>query len=236
MAETRILAIDQSTSGTKAILFDVQGKVVHRCTESHEQFYPRPAWVEHDPEEIWEKTKLAIRNVLSQSKTRTSDIAAVAVTNQRETVAAWDRRSGKPEYNAVVWQCQRGAEACRALKDRGLDDVVKARNAAVAAQGPAQIGAAEGALLARWEQKAGVLYAATGCRDCGGSGYAGRLGLFEVLEMDGGLEELATRGVRESELRERALAGGLRPLIADGLAKAVAGLTTLEEVERSVAF
>jgi general secretion pathway protein E len=97
-------------------------------------------------------------------------------------------------------------------------------------------GAAEGALLARWQQKAGALYTATGCGDCGGSGYAGRLGLFEVLEMDGGLEELATRGVRESELRERALAGGLRPLIADGIAKCVAGLTTLEEVERSVAF
>lgn len=127
MAETKILAIDQSTSGTKAIIFDNQGKVVHRCTESHQQFYPQPDWVEHDPEEIWEKTKIAIRNVLSESKTMLSDIVAVAITNQRETVAAWDKKSGKPVYNAIVWQCQRGAEACRTFKEQGLDDMVKAK-------------------------------------------------------------------------------------------------------------
>jgi len=127
MTKIKILAIDQSTSGTKAVIFDNQGKVVHRCTESHEQFYPQPDWVEHDPEEIWEKTKLAIRNVLSESKTMLSDIAAVAITNQRETVAAWDKKSGKPVYNAIVWQCQRGAEACKEFKELGLDDMVKAK-------------------------------------------------------------------------------------------------------------
>jgi glycerol kinase len=125
MAEPRILAIDQSTSGTKAILFDPRGRVVHRCTETHEQFYPQPDWVEHDPEEIWEKTRCAIRNVLSGSNVRPSDIAAVAITNQRETVVAWEKATGKPVYNAVVWQCQRGAEACRVLRERGFGDVVK---------------------------------------------------------------------------------------------------------------
>ena len=92
MEKTKILAIDQSTSGTKAIIFDNKGKVVHRCTENHEQFYPQPDWVEHDPEEIYEKTMLAIKNVLSESKTDLSDIAAVAITNQRETVAVWDKK------------------------------------------------------------------------------------------------------------------------------------------------
>ena len=127
MAETRILAIDQSTSGTKAIIFDKQGKVIHRCTESHGQFYPQSDWVEHNPEEIWEKTKLAIRNVLSESKTLLSDIVAVAITNQRETVAVWDKKSGKPVYNAIVWQCQRGAEACKLFKEQGYDDIVTAK-------------------------------------------------------------------------------------------------------------
>ena len=125
MAKTKILAIDQSTSGTKAIIFDDQGKVVHRCTENHAQFYPQPDWVEHDPEEIFEKTKLAIKNVFQESKTDISEIAAVAITNQRETVAVWDKKSGKPVYNAVVWQCQRGADTCKALKEQGYNQMVE---------------------------------------------------------------------------------------------------------------
>ena len=96
-------------------------------------------------------------------------------------------------------------------------------------------GAAERALLAKWRQKPGTLWAAAGCKECGGSGYRGRLGLFELLEMDAGLEELAVRGGREAELRSHAVERGLRPLVADGLGKCVAGLTTVEEVERAVA-
>jgi len=127
MAKTKILAIDQSTSGTKAIIFDNKGKVVHRCTENHEQFYPQPDWVEHDPEEIYEKTMLAIKNVLSESKTDLADIAAVAITNQRETVAVWDKKTGKPVYNAIVWQCQRGAKACKELQEQGYGEMVEAK-------------------------------------------------------------------------------------------------------------
>ncbi|MBN2090323.1 glycerol kinase GlpK [candidate division KSB1 bacterium] len=125
MAETKILAIDQSTRGTKAIIFDAQGKVVHRCTENHEQYYPQPDWVEHDLEEIFEKTKLAIKNVLQESKIDLSEIAAVAISNQRETVAVWDKKSGKPVYNAVVWQCQRGADICNKLKEQGYNQMVE---------------------------------------------------------------------------------------------------------------
>ena len=127
MANTKILAIDQSTSGTKAIIFDNQGKLVHRCTENHEQYYPKPGWVEHDPEEIFEKTKLAIKNVLQESNTNLSDIKALAITNQRETVAIWDKKSGKPVYNAIVWQCQRGAAACKVLKEQGYGEMVESK-------------------------------------------------------------------------------------------------------------
>lgn len=125
--DKKILAIDQSTSGTKAIVFDKRGKVVHRCTENHEQFYPQPDWVEHDPVEIYEKTKLAIKTVLAESNTDLSEIAAVAITNQRETVAVWDKTTGKPIYNAIVWQCQRGAAACKQLKEAGYEEMVEAK-------------------------------------------------------------------------------------------------------------
>ncbi|MBN1482877.1 glycerol kinase GlpK [candidate division KSB1 bacterium] len=127
MSEVKILTIDQSTSGTKAIIFDDEGKVVHRCTENHQQFYPQPDWVEHDPEEIFEKTKIAIKNVLRESKTDFSEIAAVAISNQRETVAIWDRKSGKPVYNAIVWQCQRGAATCKVLKEQGYSEMVESK-------------------------------------------------------------------------------------------------------------
>ena len=123
----KILTIDQSTSGTKAIIFDEQGRVVHRCTENHTQFYPQSDWVEHDPEEIYQKTKLAVKNVLRASKTALSEIAAVAVTNQRETVVVWEKKSGKQVYNAIVWQCQRGADACKALKAAGYGEMVQAK-------------------------------------------------------------------------------------------------------------
>jgi hypothetical protein len=125
MTATKILAIDQSTSGTKAIIFNNLGKVVHRCTENHLQYYPQSDWVEHDPAEIFEKIKLAIKNVLRESQTNLTEIAAVAITNQRETIAVWDKKSGKPVYNAIVWQCQRGAETCRMLKEQGYSENVK---------------------------------------------------------------------------------------------------------------
>lgn len=127
MAGTKILAIDQSTSGTKAVIFNDHGKVVHRCTENHQQYYPQPDWVEHDPEEIFAKTKLAIKNVLRESKTDLSEIAAVAITNQRETVVVWEKTSGTPVYNAIVWQCQRGAATCKLLKAQGYSEMVQSK-------------------------------------------------------------------------------------------------------------
>jgi glycerol kinase len=127
MSEKFILSIDQSTSGTKAVIFDKNGHLVHRCTEDHEQYYPQPDWVEHDPEEIYEKTLLAVKNVLSQSGINHSNIAALAITVQRETVVIWNRKTSKPVYNAVVWQCQRGAEACKILKEKGYSEMVESK-------------------------------------------------------------------------------------------------------------
>jgi glycerol kinase len=119
------LSIDQSTSATKAILFNENGNVVHRENENHQQFYPKPGWVEHDPEEIFNNTLHVIKKVLENSNIPQSDILGIAITNQRETVIVWDKRTGKPVYNAVVWQCNRGAAKCEELKKRGLDNTIR---------------------------------------------------------------------------------------------------------------
>jgi glycerol kinase len=101
-----ILAIDQSTTTTKAIIFDRTAQVVGRCDVNHRQIYPKPGWVEHDPVEIWHNLVKAARMVLEQTCISTDDIALVAVTNQRETTMMWTK-DGKPVYNAIVWQCAR---------------------------------------------------------------------------------------------------------------------------------
>jgi glycerol kinase len=131
MGDQLILAIDQSTSGTKALLFNRSGGLVYRTDESHKQFYPRSGWVEHDPEEIFQKTVLAIQRLLKETGTADPDISALAITNQRETALIWDRQTGKPVYNAIVWQCQRGQQTCRELKERGCEATVRAKTGLV---------------------------------------------------------------------------------------------------------
>lgn len=116
-----ILAIDQSTSGTKTILFDNKGIPVHRVTIEHRQFYPKPGWVEHDPQEIYDNTLKAVERVLFEIGASQNQIAAIAITNQRETVAVWDKTTGKPVYNAVVWQCGRAGEICNGIKEAGYE-------------------------------------------------------------------------------------------------------------------
>ena len=115
MAEKYILAIDQSTSGTKAILFTRDCTVHHRVTIAHTQHYPKSEWVEHDPEEINQNIKMAISKVMQEGDASWSEIASIAVTNQRETGMVWDSATGKPVYNAVVWQCPRAKEQCDLL-------------------------------------------------------------------------------------------------------------------------
>jgi glycerol kinase len=130
-ADPLVLAVDQSTSATKAILFDQGGCLVGRTTEEHRQFYPQPGWVEHDPVEIFEKTLLAIRRLLEETGVKSEQLAAFAITNQRETALIWDRDTGQPVYNAIVWQCQRGASTCLQIKSRGYEDTVRSKTGLV---------------------------------------------------------------------------------------------------------
>lgn len=122
-----IIAIDQSTSATKAILFDEQCRLIGRKNVDHKQYYPQAGWVEHDAEEIYCNAVEAIREVM---KTCTDPEASfsLAITNQRETVVVWNRITGKPVYHAVVWQCQRGAAICEELKEKGYTDFIQERS------------------------------------------------------------------------------------------------------------
>lgn len=122
--EKYILAIDQSTTGTKAVLFDSKLNFIKRATEYHTQYYPKPGWVEHDPKEILKKTLLACKNLLKEINPQ--HITAISITNQRETIVMWDKQ-GEPLYNAIVWQCQRGKGMCERLKEQGYEKIIKER-------------------------------------------------------------------------------------------------------------
>ncbi|MEI8049400.1 MAG: glycerol kinase GlpK [Bacteroidota bacterium] len=118
------LAIDQSTSATKVLLFDENATLVARASVDHKQYYPQPGWVEHNPVEILENTYKAAQQVLTESGVNRADVTSIAVTNQRETVVVWDKRTGKPVYNAVVWQCNRGTQICEELIAQGHEPTV----------------------------------------------------------------------------------------------------------------
>jgi len=120
-----ILAIDQSTSATKAILFDANGKVLDKTSREHRQIYPQPGWVEHDAEEIWQNVLAVIREIAKRNSRKIARLAGLSITNQRETALVFDRSTGKPLHNAIVWQCRRGDAICRRLRAQGHDDFVR---------------------------------------------------------------------------------------------------------------
>jgi glycerol kinase len=122
---TVVAAVDQGTTGTRCILFDVQGRPVASAYREHRQIFPHPGWVEHDPGEIWTRTQEVVAEAVRAAPR--AGVVAVGVTNQRETVVAWDARSGAPVYNAIVWQDTRTEPDCRALIDAGWDDDVRGR-------------------------------------------------------------------------------------------------------------
>ncbi|MGM3305055.1 FGGY family carbohydrate kinase [Anabaena sp. WFMT] len=99
-----VAAIDQGTTSTRFIIFDKQGKIVGYAQKEHQQIYPQPGWVEHDPKEIWSCTQTVIKDALEQSNITVAEITAVGITNQRETIVVWDKKTGEPYYNAIVWQ------------------------------------------------------------------------------------------------------------------------------------
>lgn len=112
-----ILALDQSTSATKAVLFDPRGKVLDKASRNHRQIYPQPGWVEHDAEEIWKNVIAVVGEIAKRNKL--NKLAALSITNQRETVLVFDRKTGKPLHNALVWQDRRGDAICGALTKQG---------------------------------------------------------------------------------------------------------------------
>jgi glycerol kinase len=130
-----ILTVDQSTSTTKAILFDTDGQLLHRVNKDHTQYYPQPGWVEHDPLEIWRNTLLAIDGVLRAAGVGRDAVAeqikVLALTNQRETVLIWDRASGEPVCPAITWQCRRAADICKAIEATGQAEDVRRRTGLV---------------------------------------------------------------------------------------------------------
>lgn len=117
-----VLAVDQGTTSTRSMIFDHEGKVVSVDQMEHEQIYPKPGWVEHNPMEIWERTQDVIKKSMAKANATAGDIAAVGVTNQRETALVWEKSTGKPVYNAIVWQDTRTDKICNELaKDGGQD-------------------------------------------------------------------------------------------------------------------
>ncbi|NBB78791.1 MAG: glycerol kinase GlpK [Verrucomicrobia bacterium] len=119
-----ILAFDQGTTSSRAIVMDHSGKIVAAAQKEFQQIYPKPGWVEHDPMEIWSSQSATANEALSRANLATDQIAAVGVTNQRETTIIWDKKTGRPVYNAIVWQDRRTADYCRQLMNDGIEAMV----------------------------------------------------------------------------------------------------------------
>ena len=123
--ETYIAALDQGTTTSRAILFNSRGEIVSKAQYPFRQIFPQPGWVEHDPMEIWATTVRALSEAVDAAHIDPKAIAGVGITNQRETAILWDRRTGQPVYNAIVWQCRRTADICDKLIKDGYSDYIK---------------------------------------------------------------------------------------------------------------
>lgn len=124
MDKKYVIALDQGTTSCRAIIFSKDGKVVGKKAKEFKQIYPRPGWVEHDPEEIWQCQLSVLRDVIQETGVSAEEISSIGITNQRETVVVWDRHTGKPIYNAIVWQCRRTAPLCDELKQNGMEEII----------------------------------------------------------------------------------------------------------------
>lgn len=119
-----ILSLDQGTTSSRSIIFNIHGHPIATAQKEFTQIYPKPGWVEHDPEEIWSTQAGVVGEVLAKTRLKSSGIAAIGITNQRETTVVWNRKTGKPVYNAIVWQDRRTADFCDKLKELGTDKVI----------------------------------------------------------------------------------------------------------------
>ena len=123
---TYLLSLDQGTTSSRAILFDREQNILGVAQKEFTQFYPREGWVEHDPMEVWSSQYGVMMEVIAQSGVNPAEIAAIGITNQRETTILWDRATGRPIYNAIVWQCRRTAELVDRLRADGLEEHIRA--------------------------------------------------------------------------------------------------------------
>ncbi|NLM43967.1 MAG: glycerol kinase GlpK [Clostridiales bacterium] len=132
MGKNYIVSLDQGTTSSRAILYDIKNKcIVGMKNKPFAQIYPKPGFVEHDPEEIWEGQLEVMKDVIEEAGISYGDIDSIGIANQRETVVVWDRITGKPIYNAIVWQCRRTADICERLKGEGLEGIIKEKTGLV---------------------------------------------------------------------------------------------------------
>ncbi len=127
-----LVAIDQGTTSTRAIVFDAELRAVASAQEELRQLYPAPGWVEHDPEEIWAATVATVRAAMLRADASARDVAAIGITNQRETAIVWDRESGKPIHNAIVWQDRRTDDVCASLRAASHETAIQREDRAPA--------------------------------------------------------------------------------------------------------
>lgn len=125
MTKKFMMALDQGTTSSRAILFDEEGKIFHTSQQEFTQHFPQSGWVEHDPEQIWSSILSVIAGVLSEKNVSATQVEGIGITNQRETTVVWDKHTGKPVYNAIVWQSRQTADICQQLKDAGHEEMVR---------------------------------------------------------------------------------------------------------------
>lgn len=129
--EKLIMALDQGTTSSRCIIFNKQGEIVSKAQKEFEQIYPKAGWVEHSPMEIWATQFSVASEAMQRNKIRAEQIGAIGITNQRETTVVWDKRTGLPVHNAIVWQCRRTAPICDQLKEKGLDRMIRQKTGLV---------------------------------------------------------------------------------------------------------
>ncbi len=127
MEKKYVMALDQGTTSSRCIIFDKEGKICSMAQKEFTQIYPVPGWVEHDPMEIWSSQISVLSEAMSKINCRADEIAAIGITNQRETTIVWDKETGKPVYNAIVWQCKRTSDVIDRLNEEGFGDVIRAK-------------------------------------------------------------------------------------------------------------
>ena len=127
MAGKYVMALDQGTTSSRCIIYDRKGEQISIAQKEFKQIFPQAGWVEHDPMEIWGTQIGVAREALAKAGLKASDIDSIGITNQRETTIVWDKETGKPVYNAIVWQCRRTSDYCKQLKKQALNVIFKSK-------------------------------------------------------------------------------------------------------------